>query len=99
MSSPDEVPPEETTAPSAEEITDPALQAEIANPAESNPPTGASATPGDPTTAADRGPLPAPGAPGELSSDEAVPTAPAAEEEPDGGAAEQAAPPAGGEAD
>jgi NADH-quinone oxidoreductase subunit C len=56
------------TEPSADEVTDPTLQAEIGNPAASNPPTGAEAAPGDDTTAADEGPIPAPGAPGELHS-------------------------------
>ena len=57
-------------APSAEEITDPTLQAEIANPAEANPPTGEDAAPGGGVTAADREPLPAAGAPDELVSDQ-----------------------------
>jgi NADH-quinone oxidoreductase subunit C len=61
------------TEPSADEVTDPTLQAEIGNPAASNPPTGAEAAPGDDTTAADEGPIPAPGAPGELHSDETPP--------------------------
>jgi len=61
------------TAPSADEVTDPALQAEIGNPAASNRPTGAEAAPGDDTTAADEGSIPAPGAPGELHSDETPP--------------------------
>jgi NADH-quinone oxidoreductase subunit C len=61
------------TEPSADEVTDPALQAEIGNPAASNRPTGAEAAPGDDTTAADEGPIAAPGAPGELHSDEAPP--------------------------
>lgn len=60
-------------APSADDVDDPALQAEIANPADSNPPTGEEAAPGEGTTAADEAPLPAPGAPGELSSDETPP--------------------------
>jgi len=61
------------TEPSADEVTDPTLQAEIGNPAASNPPTGAEAAPGDDTTAADEGPIPAPGAPGELHSDKTPP--------------------------
>ena len=61
------------TEPSADEVTDPALQAEIANPAASNQPTGAEAAPGDDTTAADEGAIAAPGAPGELHSDETPP--------------------------
>ena len=43
MSSPEDDEP----AASADDVTDPALQAEIANPAESNVPTGADAAPGD----------------------------------------------------
>ena len=58
--------------PPAEEITDPALRAEVDNPAEANVPTGAEASPGEGTAAADA-PLPAPGAPGELSSDQTPP--------------------------
>ena len=57
-------------APSADDIDDPGLQAEIANPADSNQPTGADAAPEEGTTAADDEPVPAPGAPGELSSDQ-----------------------------
>ena len=60
-------------APSADDVDDPGLQAEIGNPAASNVPTGAEAAPGEGTTAADEGALPAPGAPGELSSDETPP--------------------------
>ena len=70
------------TEPSADEVTDPALQAEIGNPAASNPPTGAEAAPGDDTTAADEGPIPAPGAPGELHSDETPPQGEDAPEAP-----------------
>jgi NADH-quinone oxidoreductase subunit C len=66
------------TEPSADEVTDPALQAEIGNPAASNPPTGAEAAPGEDTTAADEGPIAAPGAPGELHSDETPPQGEAA---------------------
>jgi NADH-quinone oxidoreductase subunit C len=66
------------TEPSADEVTDPALQAEIGNPAASNQPTGAEAAPGDSTTAADEGPIAAPGAPGELHSDETPPQGEAA---------------------
>jgi NADH-quinone oxidoreductase subunit C len=61
------------TEPSADEVTDPTLQAEIGNPAATNQPTGAEAAPGDDTTAADEGGIAAPGAPGELHSDEAPP--------------------------
>ena len=68
------------TEPSADEVTDPALQAEIGNPAASNQPTGAEAAPGDDETAADEGPIAAPGAPGELHSDE---TPPQGEDAPD----------------
>ena len=57
-------------APSADDIDDPGLQAEIANPADSNEPTGAEAAPAEGATAADDEPVPAPGAPGELSSDQ-----------------------------
>ena len=62
---------EEESAPPAEQITDPALAAEVDNPAASNAPTGAEATPGP--SAADRPPLPATGAPGELASDQTPP--------------------------
>jgi len=75
LSSGDQDPP---TEPSADEVTDPTLQAEIGNPAASNPPTGAEAAPGDDTTAADEGPIAAPGAPGELHSDETPPQGEAA---------------------
>ncbi|MBW3581217.1 MAG: NADH-quinone oxidoreductase subunit C [Actinobacteria bacterium] len=57
-------------SPPAEEITDPALRAEVDNPAESNAPTGAEAGPGEGPAAAEAPPLPATGAPGELSSDQ-----------------------------
>jgi NADH-quinone oxidoreductase subunit C len=73
---------ERPTEPSADEVTDPTLQAEIGNPAASNPPTGAEAAPGDDTTAADEGPIPAPGAPGELHSDETPPQGEDAPEAP-----------------
>jgi NADH-quinone oxidoreductase subunit C len=64
---------ERPTQPSADDVTDPTLQAEIGNPAASNQPSGAEAAPGDDTTAADEGPIAAPGAPGELHSDETPP--------------------------
>ena len=91
-------------APPAEEITDPELAAEVDNPADSNAPTGAAAAPGGDTTAADDAPVPAPGAPGELSSDQtpaqgeergvAAPSSPMAGE-PAGGAAGAEADPGG----
>ncbi|MDQ3304746.1 MAG: NADH-quinone oxidoreductase subunit C [Actinomycetota bacterium] len=56
--------------PPAEEITDPALAAEVDDPGASNVPSGEEAAPGEGVTAADQGPLPAAGAPGELSSDQ-----------------------------
>ncbi len=65
-----EEPDAEGQAPSADDVDDPGLQSEIANPADSNQPTGSSAAPGEGTTAADDEPVPAPGAPGELSSDQ-----------------------------
>jgi NADH-quinone oxidoreductase subunit C len=82
-------------APSADDVDDPGLQAEIANPEASNQPTGADAAPGTGTTAADEGPLPAPGAPGELSSDE---TPPQGEERGDAAPADDVAQVAGGDA-
>ena len=56
--------------PAAEEITDPALAAEVDNPGDANLPSGQGSAPGGGTTAADDGPLVAPGSPGELSSDQ-----------------------------
>jgi NADH-quinone oxidoreductase subunit C len=56
--------------PPAEEVTEPALAAEVDDPAASNVPTGEESTPGGGVSAADREPLPAPGAPEELSSDQ-----------------------------
>ena len=55
----------------AEEITDPALAAEVDNPTDANVPTGAESTPGGGSAADDEGQISAPGSPGELSSDQA----------------------------
>jgi NADH-quinone oxidoreductase subunit C len=99
LSSPDDRPEDQeegSPAPSADEVTDPALKAEIANPAESNVPTGADAGPGG-DTAADRADLPAPGAPGELHSDQTPAQGDGPEREGDDGGAEAA--PAAGEVD
>ncbi len=57
----------------AEEVTDPTLRAEVDNPADANVPTGAEAAPGGGTSAADAPPLPAAGAPAELSSEQTPP--------------------------
>jgi NADH-quinone oxidoreductase subunit C len=56
--------------PAAEEITEPALAAEVDNPGDANTPSGEESAPGGGATAADDGPLAAPGSPGELSSDQ-----------------------------
>ena len=85
------------TEPSADEVTDPALQAEIDNPAASNQPTGAEAAPGDDTTAADEGAIAAPGAPGELHSDETPPQGEDAGDTPAPTADDAAAAPATGD--
>jgi NADH-quinone oxidoreductase subunit C len=78
-------------------VTDPALQAEIGNPAASNEPTGAEAAPGDDVTAADEGPIAAPGAPGELHSDETPPQGDDAPEQAPSTDDAAAAPPPGGD--
>ncbi|MBW3610054.1 MAG: NADH-quinone oxidoreductase subunit C [Actinobacteria bacterium] len=57
-------------SPPAEEVTDPALAAEVDDPGASNVPTGAETGPDDGVAAADQGPIPGAGAPGELSSDQ-----------------------------
>ena len=66
----DEDPTGKTPPPPAEEITDPALRAEVDNPAQSNAPTGSEASPASGRSAADDAPQPAAGAPDELSSDQ-----------------------------
>ena len=59
MSSPDapDAPDEQATATSADDVTDPTLQAEIANPGDSNRPSGADAAPGPPAGDDPPGPL------------------------------------------
>ncbi|HWH34060.1 MAG TPA: NADH-quinone oxidoreductase subunit C [Acidimicrobiales bacterium] len=59
---------EDDRHPPAEAVTDPDLAAEVDNPADANPPTGEQAGPASPA-AADQGPIAAPGAPGELTSE------------------------------
>jgi NADH-quinone oxidoreductase subunit C len=61
---------DEPASPPAEDITDPALAAEVDNPADANAPSGQDAAPAGGATAADDGPVVAPGSPGELSSDQ-----------------------------
>jgi NADH-quinone oxidoreductase subunit C len=61
---------EEPESPPAEEVTDPALAAEVDNPTDANVPTGEEAAPAGGVTAADQGSIVAPGAPDELSSDQ-----------------------------
>jgi NADH-quinone oxidoreductase subunit C len=56
--------------PAAEDITDPALAAEVDNPTDANAPSGQEAAPSGGTAAADDSAVTAPGSPGELSSDQ-----------------------------
>ncbi len=56
--------------PRAEDITEPALAAEVDNPTDANAPSGQEAAPAGGQTAADDDPVAAPGSPGELTSDQ-----------------------------